>query len=77
METETPTPTSTPTDTPTPTATFTPTPNYYVELTTPAGEPARIAREVSIADVVTIFLLFALLVSIWGMYFSNRLKGGR
>ena len=71
MITDTPTPTATPTETPT----ATPTPNFYIEVTTPAGEPARIERAVSGGDLVIIVLLFALLISIWGMYLSDRLGG--
>lgn len=67
-----------PTETATPTATYTPTPNYYVELTAePSGVPVRIAREVSVADYWIILLLFAILVSLWLMYFANRMKGGK
>lgn len=71
METETPTPTITPT----PTATATPTPNYYVEMLTPAGEPARMVREVRPGEQMTNTLLFALLVSIWLQYIVKRLIG--
>jgi hypothetical protein len=76
METETltPTPTYTPTDTPTPTPTFTPTPNFYVEMVTAEGNPARLVREASVADMAIILLLVALLVSIWVMYIQNRLR---
>lgn len=73
METETPTPTATPTETPTPT----PTLNYYVELETPGGEAARVSREINVADLTMILLLLAILVSVWLMYFSIRLKGGK
>lgn len=80
IETATPTPTETPTLTPTPTETFTPTPDYFIEMVTPAGEPARISREISIADYWIIMLLIAILISMWIMHFSNRLgqkkKGG-
>jgi hypothetical protein len=71
------------TDTPEPTATFTPsptpepTPNYYVELTTPAGEPARIARELSVADYVIVLILLAILVSMWAQFILRRLKGDK
>lgn len=67
----------TPEPTPEVTATMTPVPtlNYYVEMTTPDGEPARMVREVSTGDYLVILLLFALLVSIWLMWFLDRLKG--
>ena len=67
--------TETPTATLTPSATPTPTPNYYIELPTRAGEPARIAREASAADLVIIFLLFAILLSMWLFRLTDRLKG--
>lgn len=70
METETPTLTITLTPSSTPTA----TPNFYVEVTTPAGEPARIVREASSADLWLIVLLVAILFSIWGMYIVERLR---
>jgi len=68
----TPTPTTTATA-PTVTPTATPTPNYYVELVTPGGEPARLVRETRPAQLMTNILLFALLVSSWLMYIVNRL----
>jgi hypothetical protein len=68
------TPTATPTETPTPTATFTPTPDYYIELVTPGGEPARVSREMSIADYWIVMLLIAILISMWVIHFSNRFK---
>jgi len=68
METETPTPTITPT----PTATL----NYYVELTTPGGEDARMVREAYVDELMTVALLIALIISIWLMYVVNRLEGG-
>ncbi len=74
-ETFTPTPTETPTLTPTATATA--TPQYFVEVTTEAGEPARIMREVYPADLLIIVLLFAILVSMWLMYITIRWRGGR
>lgn len=80
IETETPTPTSTdtPTVTPTPTSTFTPTPNVYIEVTLEAGYyPARIAREATAGDLVNSTLLFAILVSLWVMFFIWRWKGGK
>lgn len=80
METETPTPTATlePTLTLTPTNTPTPTPNFYVEMTAePSGLPARVGREMSIADYSVILLLVAILVSLWAMYIIDRLRGGR
>lgn len=73
-ETATPTETSTPTATYTPSATPTATPNYYIEVTTPAGEPARIARQVSVADTVMLVLLFGILISLWLMYLVRRLR---
>lgn len=69
--------TDTPTPTPTATPTPAPTPNYYVELTTPYGQGARIVREVTVSEFTIILLLLALLISIWVMYLSRRLKGGR
>lgn len=72
METETPTPTVTFTPTPT----LTPTPDFYVTLTTPDGNPARIAREMSVADMWLILLLTAILLSMWLMWLINRAKGG-
>lgn len=69
METETPTPTITPT----PTA----TPDYYVTMTTPGGEPARMVREVYPDELMTVALLVALLISIWLQYIINRLKGDK
>lgn len=76
IETETPTPTLTltPTQTSTPTATFTPTLDYYVEMTTEAGEPARLLREVTVADTTSITLQAAILLSIWVMWLAQQLK---
>lgn len=67
-------PTATPTATVTPTPTFTPVPtlNYYVEMVTPDGEPARLAREISMGEYLTILLLLAILVSMWSMFLSNK-----
>lgn len=76
-ETFTPTATNTPTETPTPTATYTPTFVYWVELTTPAGDPARLVREVSTGDYLVILLLFAILLSLWVFWIADRLKGGK
>lgn len=74
--TETPTlePTAEPTATLTLTPTVTPTatPNYYVEMTTPGGEPARLVREITIGDYWIILLLFAVLVSMWSMWLIGR-----
>lgn len=79
MITDTPTPTETltPSATPTATSTPTPTPDYYIEVTTRAGNDARIVRETSVADQWVILLLLAILVSMWLMYIANRLKGGK
>lgn len=67
-----------PTITPTPTATPTATPNYYVEVTVePSGAPARVGREMSVADYWIILLLFAILFSMWLMYVAYRLKERR
>lgn len=77
METETPTPTATlePTITPTPTETATPTPDYWVEMTAePSGAPARIGREATIVDYSVLLVLVAILVSMWAMYFADRLR---
>lgn len=71
--TPTPTETATPTATPTPS----PTPNLYIAMTTPAGEGAYALREVRVTEIVIILLLVALLVSIWGMYLSERLRSGQ
>lgn len=68
-------PESTPEVTEVPSPEPTPTLNYYVELVTPAGEPARIERSISAGDLAIIFLLAVLLVSVWGMYVSHRLGG--
>ncbi len=71
--TETPTPTLTLTPSATPTA----TPDYYVEVTTEAGYPGRVSRDVSVADLWIIVLLIAVLVSMWLMFIVLRLgKGG-
>lgn len=40
------------------------------------GLPARVGREMSIADYTVILLLVAILVSLWAMYIMNRLRGG-
>jgi len=69
--TGTPLPSSTPTITPTPTPT--PTPDYWVELITPGGEPARLVRETRPAQLMTNYLLFGLLISLWLMYIVDRL----
>lgn len=73
--TETPTETLEPTITPTPTETFTPTPNVWVEMTAePSGLSARIGREATIVDYSILLVLIAILVSIWAMYFAQRLR---
>jgi hypothetical protein len=64
--------TPTPTITLTPTATYTPTPQFFIEVTTPAGEAARIERAATGGDIVIILLLFALLASLWAMYLFDR-----
>lgn len=76
MITETPAPTDTPipTATFTPSPTFTPTLNFYIEVTTPAGEAARIERTVTIADYTQIVLLFAILISLWVMFIVQRFR---
>lgn len=79
METETPTPTltETPTITPTATETHTPTPDYYIEVTTEAGYPARVSREISVADASSLVLQFAIFVSLWAMFITIQLRGGK
>jgi hypothetical protein len=62
------------TDTPTPSPTPTATPDYYVEMTTPQGDAARLSREVSIADLWMVGLLSAILFSQWLMHFADRFK---
>lgn len=68
--------TETPTITPTPSATPTATPDYYVALTTPAGEDARMVREAYPDELMTVALLIALIVSVWLIFIVNRLEGG-
>lgn len=66
-----------PTPTVAPSCTATPPSSYYLEFTTPNGEPARVVREMRVADYPIILLLVGLLVSIWAIYLVRRLRGGR
>ncbi len=59
----------------TPEATLAATPDFYIELVTPSGEPARIERLMTAGDLAIVFLLIVLLVSVWGFYLSPR--GGK
>jgi hypothetical protein len=63
-----------PTETPTPTETAPPTVSYWIEVLTPEGEPARIGREGTIFDVAVVVLLVLLLLSVWGMWITMRLR---
>jgi hypothetical protein len=76
METETPLPT----ETLTPSPTFTPTLalSFLTEL--PDGRGAQFQRTVTADGYTTNLLLFAILISLWGMWFFNWLnsmRGGR
>jgi hypothetical protein len=62
--------TPSPTETPTPTATT----SYWVEVLTPEGNAARIGREGTIFDVAVVVLLVLLLLSVWGMWITMRLR---
>jgi len=55
-------------------ATEAPTVDYWIEVTTPAGEPARIAREASIVDLMVVVLLLSIVLSMWAMYSMERLR---
>jgi hypothetical protein len=61
----------------TPEATAAATPNFYITVTTPSGEPARIERMMTAGDLAIVFLLIVLIVSVWGFYLSPRLGGKR
>lgn len=75
-ETPPPAPTETPpapTDTPTVTPTETPAPYVYATITAPddpdgEGTMTRFDYVVSVGDVMTAFLLLALLISVWAMF---------